>query len=51
MVVLLSVGTVLLIFMFGFYLGNQIGNSAHIRNELTQARANNTVRGLHHLKK
>ncbi|MDH5182013.1 MAG: hypothetical protein OEZ39_07585 [Gammaproteobacteria bacterium] len=48
---LFAVLTLLLIFIFGFYLGNQIGNSAHIRQDIEQARANHTVTGLHHLRR
>lgn len=51
MIIALSIMSLILIFVFGFYLGNQIGNSAHIRQEIVQARSHNRVTGLHHLRK
>lgn len=50
MLLLLSITSLLMIFMLGYYLGNQIGNSAHIRQDIERARSNKTVSGLHHLR-
>lgn len=50
MFLLLSIISMLMIFMLGYYLGNQIGNSAHIRQDIEQARTQKTVSGLHHLR-
>lgn len=51
MLLLFSIMTFILIFILGYYLGNQVGNSAHIRHDIEQARASNSVSGLHHLRK